>query len=336
MFKFTNITDFFKPSGQPRPNKRPPPDDDDDEKTRLARRSRSNTPRGTDRKLQTNTGKEVFARDAAQGPQASEGHLNGSILPSQSPRRESTNNISIASIGTRREHIEPLAPLDPVLTSSQRVVINGEVMIRNSDDESESSLDDIDDLLTRKSAMIPSPQKEPEAVLPPSAKQRDLHSGSSTRSRTRGARPALARRSPSSLPQPPRYEFSLDSLEQRSNDDRASEADAAKARTLLDSFENPKGPAQNDFSNQVKTGAKVDATLLASVMKNGGEEEDIDRLMTAITRTEAFHQGKSWSFFDDLHRSSSAELAKVPIPQVQQWQGILNGKLSFSARLDRF
>ena len=330
MFKLTNITDFFKPSGQPRPNKRPPPDDDD-EKKRLARRSRSNTPKGTDRKLQTNAGKEVFARDAAQGDQPLEGLLNGSILPSQSPRRESTNNISVASNGTRKELIEPLAPLDPVLTSSQRVVINGEVMIRNSDDESESSLDDIDDLLIRKSAMISSPQKEPEAVLTPSAKHKDIHSEASTRSRTRGARPALARRSPPLLPQLPRYEFSLDSLEQRSKDDRATEADAAKARTLLDSFENQKGPAENGFSNQVKTGAKVDATLLAAVMKNGGEEEDIDRLMTAITRTEALHQGKSWSFFDDLHRSSSAELAQTPIPQAESWHGILNGKLSFSA-----
>lgn len=204
-------------------------------------------------------------------------------------------------------------------------------MIRNSDDESESSLDDIDDLLIRKSAMISSPQKEPEAVLTPSAKHKDIHSEASTRSRTRGARPALARRSPPLLPQLPRYEFSLDSLEQRSKDDRATEADAAKARTLLDSFENQKGPAENGFSNQVKTGAKVDATLLAAVMKNGGEEEDIDRLMTAITRTEALHQGKSWSFFDDLHRSSSAELAQTPISQAESWHGILNGKLSFSA-----
>lgn len=205
-------------------------------------------------------------------------------------------------------------------------------MIRNSDDESDSSLDDIDDLLARKSAMIPSPSNEPEAGLPPSANQRDRQSGASTRSRTRGAGPTRAQHSPSSLVQRPRYEFSLDSLERHSKDDRAVEADAAKARTLLDSIEIQKGTAQNDSNSQVKTGSKVDATLLVSIMKkNSSEEDDIERLRTALIRTEAFDQGNRWSFFDDLHRSSSAEQAKIPIPQDTQWQGILNGKLSLCA-----
>lgn len=275
--------------------------------------------------MQTNAAEEVSAGDAAQGEQAPEGHLNGSINPSRSPISEFTNNISVASTGTREEEIEPLASQGPVLTSSQRVVRNGEVMIQNSD-ESDSSLDDIDDLLARKSAMIVSPPKEPEAALPSSAKQRDRQSGASTRSRTRGAAPAPARPSPSSLLQLPRYEFSLDSLEQRSKDDRALEADAAKARTLLDSFEMKKGMAQNDSNSQFRTGVKVDATLLASITNIKGEEGDMDRLMKAITRTEAFHQGNTWSFFDDLHMSSSAKRAELPISQDTQWHGILNGK----------
>lgn len=334
MFKLTSITDFFKPSGQPRQNKRPPPDDDV-ERTRVARRSRSNTPKGTSRTLQTNAGEETSAGDAAQGGQIPEGHLNGSILPSRSPRCESTNTISVGSIGTRTEETEQLASQGPVLTSSQRVVRNGEVMIRNSDDESDSSLDDIDDLLARKSTIIPSPPTESEAAPLPSAEQRDCKDGVSTRSRTRGAGPAPAhvQRSASSLLRLPRYEFSLDSLEKRSKDDRALEADAAKARTLLDSFDMQNGAPRNDSNSQVKAGAKVDATLMASVMKNKGEAEDIDRLMTAITRTEAFHQGNTWSFFHDLHRSSSTKQAKIPIPQDTEWQGIMDGKFSFQCLL---
>lgn len=331
MFKIRSITDYFKPSTLPRQNKRPPPDDDD-EKTRVARRSRSNTPRGTDRLLQTHASEDVSTGDAAQGAQIPEGHLNGSMLPSRSPRCESTNNISMASIGTRREKIDPLASPGPVLTSSQRVVRNGEVMIRNSDDESDSSLDDIDDLLARKSAMIPSPSNEPEAGLPPSAKQRDRQSGASTRSRTRGAGPTRAQHSPPSLVQRPRYEFSLDSLEQRSKNDRDVEADAAKAWTLLDSMEMQKGTAQNDSNSQARTGSKAITNLLVSIMKNDNRDEDeIERTTTALARTEALDQENSWSFFDDLHRSSSDEQAKIPIPQDTEWQGILNGKSSLYA-----
>ena len=333
MFKLTTITDFFKPAAQPRQNKRPPPDDDV-EKTRVTRRSRSNTPRGTSRNLRTNAGEEVSAGDAARGEQTTQSHLNGSILPSRSPRCEPTNDISVANIETRREEKEPPASQGPILTSSQRVVRNGEVMIRNSDDESDSSLGDIDDLLARKSAIIPSPPDESEAEPPPSAKQRGCQGGASTRSRTRGTGPGTgpvrAQRLSSSLQQLPKYEFSLESLEKRSKADRALEVDAAKARTLLDSFDVQTYTVQNDSNNQVRTGAMVNATLMASVMKNKkGEEADMDRLMTAITRTEALHQGKTWSFFDDLQRSSPAEQAKFPFPQDAEWGGILNGKPSF-------
>lgn len=322
MYKLKSITDYFKPSTQPRQNKRPPPDDDD-ERTRVTRRSRSNTPRGTDRISQTNAREKVSREDASQEEKIQEGHVNGSVLPCQSPRCESTYNISV--IGARREEIEPLAPQGPVLTSSQRVVRNGEVMIRNSDDESDCSLDDIDDLLARKSTVISSPPNEPESALPPAAKQRDCQTGASTRSRTRGAGPARTGRSPLQLPT---YEFSLESLRQRSEDDKALQADAAKARKLLDSFDIQ---TQNYSNNQLKSRTKVDATLLASVMQDKGEEGEMGRLMTAITRTEAFSQGKTWSFFDNLHGSSTAEQAKFPIPQDTQWQGLLNGKFLFYA-----
>lgn len=325
MYKLKSITDYFKPSTQPHQNKRPPPDDDAG-RTRVARRSRSNTPRGTDRISHTNAREKVSREDASQEEKIPEGHVNGSVLPSRSPRCESTYNISV--IGTRREEIEPLAPQGPVLTSSQRVVRNGEVMIRNSDDESDCSLDDIDDLLARKSTVIASPPNEPESALPPAAKQRNRQTGASTRSRTRGAGPARTGRSPLQLPA---YEFSLDSLRQRSKDDKALQADAAKARKLLDSFDIQKDPAQNFSDNQFKSRTKVDATLLASVLKDKGEEGEMDRLMAAVTRTEALNQRKTWSFFDNLHKSSSAEQAKFPIPEDTQWQGLLNGKFLFHA-----
>lgn len=321
MLKLRSITDFFKPAAQPRQNKRPAPDDDA-EKTRDARRSRSNTPRGMDRNLEANPGEEISEEDRTEGEGIMEGHLDLSILPSRSPKFETTNNIHVENVGTQRKKIEPQGP---VLTSSQRVVRNGEVMIRNSDEESDSSLDDIDDLLARKSAMISSPTDQTELALPPSAKQRDRQSGASTRSKTKG--PARARRASPSLPQLPKYEFSLDSLEQRSRDDRALEADAAKAWTLLDSFETQTGATHS----QVRPGAKVDAKMLASVVKDDGEEINVGRLMTAMARTDAFHQGKTWSFFDDLQMSSWAEQARIPVPHDTQWQGILDGKFSFCA-----
>ncbi|MCJ1469181.1 hypothetical protein MMC07_007814 [Pseudocyphellaria aurata] len=313
MFKLRSITDFFKPTAQPRQNKRPAPDDDA-EKTRVARRSRSNTPQSTDQKLETKASEDVSDEDTREGEGTLEGHLDRSILPSRSPKCETANSFHGESVGTRQK----TEPQGPVLTSSQRVVRNGEVMIQNSDEESDSSLDDIDDLLARKSAMRSSPPDQAELALPPSAKQRDRQNGASTRSRTKG--PARARRPSPSLPPLPIYEFSLDSLEQRGKDDRALEADAAKARTLLDSLETQKSAAHI----QTGPGAKVDAKLLSSVIEDDGGENDMGRIMTALTRTNAFDHGKSWSFFDDLQMSARADHARIPIPRDTQWQGILD------------
>lgn len=333
MSKRSNITHFFKPSPHPHSNKRHRPDDAL-EKSQTFRRSRSNTPGGEDGVRQKNENREVYTGHKAQADRISSDHSNGLDPQSQSPRCGPTSRSSIdASVGRRMEDKEPPGSQGPVLTSSQRVVKNGEIMIRNSDDESDSSsLDDIDELLVaRRIAMISPEPLEHESAIPLLIKQIDEDMGASTRSRTRGVVPATNPDLSSSHPVLPKYKFSLDSLQQRTNHDRTSEAGTAKARLLLDTFEQQSAEASIDPSKPNRTSAKIDSALLVSVMKEKGEQEDIDRLLIAIRRTEAFHQGKSWSFFDDMQSSSPFKQAEAPMPQDGHWQGVLTGTSSCSA-----
>ena len=335
MSRRSNITDFFKPSAHPQPNKRHQPDDL--EKSRAFRPSGSNTPGGEDRIRQKNKDRDVSIAHKDQVDVAAGNCSNGLDSQSQSRRGGPTPNSSIeAGVARRKEEMEPLGSQGPVLTSSQRVVKNGEVMIRNSDDESDSdtSLDDIDELLVaRKIAMISPEPREHDPPLPLLAKRKDLEIGVSTRNRTRRIVPTTKPDLSSSRPVLPKYKFSLESLQQRTDYDKALEAGTAKAKLLLDTFEQHTTGDSIDPAKSKGTSAKVDAALLVSVMNQKGEQEDIDRLLMAIQRTEAFHQGKSWSFFDGLQRSSAFEHAELPIPQDRQWRSILTGMFSCSVNI---
>lgn len=333
MPRSSTITDWFH-----RQDKRHLPDDSL-EKSRAIRPSPSNTPADEGEARQKNRKIKAGIRHMVQSNHVASSCFDGLDHQSQSrsPEHGTTPNGSIeASIGQQRGEMEPLGSQGPILTSSQRVVKNGEVMIRNSDDESDSdaSLDDIDDLLVaQKIAMMSSQPTRQGASLPLLASQLYQNSGASTRNRTRGAvRGDVLATNPdlsSSRTALPKYKFSLEALQQRTNHDRASEAGIAKARLLLDSYEKDNAVATPDSNiKSNKSSAKADTALLISVMEKKGEQEDIDRLLTAIRRTEAFDQGKSWSFFDDTQRSSSFESEEFPIPQDEQWQEILSSMYS--------
>lgn len=222
---------------------------------------------------------------------------------------------------------EKSRPLESITRSSQRIVKNGAIVIRSSDDESDSdsSLDDIDGLLARKSAPNSTPPTESELTLPLANTQ----TGQKIRASSRLKKPNTAVSStPPVQPKfrmPPEYEYSLASLVQRSKEEKALEEKIAKAKSALGSHDIENSLTFGGSHESAPTEAKIDRTLLVSVMKKRNEGEDIDRLLVAVQRTEAFDLGTTWSFFNNLQSISPSKQAKFPTLTGTQWEGILDG-----------
>lgn len=330
--KNANIQDFFKPFAKPRLNKRPPSDDMIDG-SRVNQRSQSSMPDmliSTEPNVTSNSPSKQMrlpiVSDKVEGIVYN--LTNGSLSTGQGlVNGESRQHGEVS----RKEETERVGSEGPVLTSSQRVIRNGEVMIRNSDDESGSdvSLDDIDDLLVaRKTATVSPPLTETEISCPAEVEHVKEGTKIVTRSKTRGSRRAQASLAKSILPGLPKYIFSLDSLEERSNADKELEEGTARAKLLLKSLEHSNGPSAEKAQKSSKNESRVDAGLVMTVMKDKNDEEGISRLMTAIQRTEAFDQGKTWSFFSRSKDPTLLEQVAFPAIQDLKWRDILVGPFS--------
>ena len=334
MYKNRNITDFFKPFAQPR-NKRPLPDDDREDTIVLAQPDLA-APR-----VKSSNLPEDLLRPSSQLSldEKSDSPLS-SALSSALPTDAS---IAYGSVGESRS-TPTGAPSDPplsqtaVLASSQRVVKDGEVVIRNSDDESDSdtSLDDIDDILTaRKPTADSSPPTENDfSYVPPGGRR--IGGSSDGKKRKTRATGCSGDFYSSALPVVPKYKFSLDTLVAQAKKDDAAQATFAQAQSLLNipsQYNVPgEGAGVNQECKSADFGGKLDAVIVASVMKEQGEENDIERLMSAMQRTEALNQGKIWSFFNNEPSRSAYELPSTPVsPEQESWQHILEGHWSCSA-----
>ena len=200
-----------------------------------------------------------------------------------------------------------------VLTSSQRIVKNGEVMIRNSDNESfsDSSLEDMDDLLRRKPSREASPPPEPQ--FPDMSSKKKSVDGKAKRKMRKSARAEKpASPHPSTLPVMPRaYKYSLESLAKQRKQHEASDEGLARATSMLQSYDERKADKGQPSEN--KGTSEVD--LINRVIKDHGEDDDASRLKTAIQRTEALQHGKSWSFFDN--HSDAPLLEETDFPAVE-------------------
>ena len=321
MYRNLSITDFFKSFSQPRQKKRSSDNHPND--SRAVKRSRSSTP---DNPAQISLQDE--ANEDHTGT-SNDGKLNGVR------RRSSRTDSVVVSSPCGSDSKEPLGPLDkvdvqplgsqgPVLVSSQRMIVNGEIIIKNSDDESDSeaSLDDIDALLVAR---------KPASALPAVSRPRDQSSpgpseqiGSITRSKTKSTASDRARQPSSNLPPRPTYKFSLASLKRQNEQNEAAEAGSMEAWTLLDSVQEN---ASSQTAPQVSTteAQKIDADLMTSLLKEKRENEDIGRLVTAIKRTEAFHLGKAWSFFEANNDQRHGVYLAFPKTLETQWHKILSG-----------
>ncbi|KAL9636848.1 MAG: hypothetical protein Q9164_002565, partial [Protoblastenia rupestris] len=268
-YKGRTITDFFKIHSQTLPQKRPFSNDGAaEDKPQSQRHSSSLSPLPT-------SSSSIELPSTPLAPKAESCH-NSAAYPTPE------DNVPTHPIETSSKitvSFEPLPTQNSTLPSSQRIIKNGEVMIRNSDDEvdSDSSLEDLDAILSRQRA--PSGTPEPKLpYLPPEAM--------SVKAKEKGARRRVKLAS-SPLPVRTASKFSLQELAKQKREYEASKEDIAKTKDLMEC------QVQNQKRKNV-----LDADLIDEVMQDHGETDDINRLKTAIQRTEALHHDHTWSFFN--------------------------------------
>ena len=341
MDKKASITDFFKPSTRPRTSKRPLTDDNH-EHAEPPRKSRSLTPTRSIRLVsgpshQTTSSAILQHKPSASSiPSVSRGRIKASqgdkqeeILGGSSLMDEKTLEESLAD---QLASIDPTGSQGPLLASSQRVVKNGEVMIRNSDDEgsdSDSSLGDIDDLLRSKKHPDPavsSPLTELGSSTPSSTERLSPKVTCRNRSRTRATvhEDTMRRRYP--LPHPPKYRFDLGTLVQRSMKYETAEACMSKARKTLESIEQRGASRAGEVPLDLLGHGDIDAVLVTSALRGRGESNEVEKLLMAIHRTEALQREKTWSFFEGGEENAPCDQAAFPTTRLSDCLILLQGQ----------
>ncbi|KAL8907113.1 MAG: hypothetical protein Q9207_001605 [Kuettlingeria erythrocarpa] len=206
----------------------------------------------------------------------------------------------------------------PVTSSSQRTVKNGEVIIRDSDEDrsdTDASLEDIDDLIGARKPPTVSSSGSGGETLSPSAPR-------ATRARTtKYARRGQDRSAAALAPLPtatPKYKFSLNTLVEQRQKEKESRLIIENAQNLLDGLDEQK-TWSIDTAN-----VTLDADLFATLVKDENDGGNIDRLMAAIGRTEALDQQKTWSFFKDSQDDIDAKPADCPAVVDAFWQSVFH------------
>ena len=188
-------------------------------------------------------------------------------------------------------------------------------MIRNSDDESDASLEDIDELLDDGRQMGQSSPRTARHLSSP----RDVASNRTkhlTREAVEGRNPLSKRQSDSHVI-PKRYKFSLDTLIKQRKTDDVSRDEMARAKLLLKSY-NDRVPSEGDDKRI------FDTSRIESVMEEHKDHDNISKLNSAIQRTEALqHTTKSWSFFDGNIKHVSLQKPNFPTVQDQRLRQLI-------------
>ena len=317
MNKCRNITDFFKPSASlTHPAKRPrlaEEDEDVGDSIVLARPS----PKSPKIHMPPSSEQHSLKDSPTSSALTSIGSDSSADYPSAASTR--TVGVQTAPSTTHTQSSGSHTSQGPVLLSSQRVTRHGQTVIKNSDDDSDSdeSLEDLDEILSiRKTARISSPPTEPD--LPP------VPSPTQSEARTRRGRPSKNVNTP--LPVVPKYKISLDTLVAHAVNDDAAEADVVEARHRVASLDRQRAALEARVGDGQIDGS-VDKKLLTSMVSHDGDNENIDRLMHAIERTEALQFQKSWSFFDPTRVMDIPQQKDFPIfRQEALWKEVAGSK----------
>ncbi len=327
MYNKTSILSYFKPFTQPPPlNKRSLPEDFS-EGERTIRRSRSATPeKGQSKKghvrerehpgqgVQRKSSKVTSRSSNGQSPSPQDEGPPDSATPAQAFGDNSHTPLTPLPSDPISRNVDVLGSQSTILRSSQRVVKNGDVVIRNSDGESDSgsdsSLEDLTHLLLPERRRTQRDPSRSESQIP--ASSLDNHGRRvSTRRSTKTDTAATLFDSAFAV-QPKKYKFDLESLVRQRKQEEASIEDITRASAMLKSYEQQKASGSGNAA-ATSTTRPFDATFIDIAMNEHGDEDDISRLKVAIQRTEALHLGKSWSFFDEQPSGPLLEQLDFPI-----------------------
>ncbi len=319
------MTDFFKPFAEPR-TKRPLTIEIAEDATAFPP-----TPQSDSR-----VKRKPFARPE-ETTDGSGGQIGGekapSLAKSVSCKSEPAMDKGLKSSQSgSNDSAGPLSPQPFSNTSSHRVIKHGEVVVTNSDDEdSDSSLDDIDSLLTlRKPAPTPSTaigaiRSTPEGQL----KRNEAMRGRLWQSSNHRGKPIT------SIQAVPKYKFSLDSLVSRTEKDAASEANVFRARAMMWDAGKTTEPDDDDTMEDgpklaaLKHAVKVDHGLLASVVQEETEGGGgVHSVLHAMKRTEVGNREKVWHFLDNKGMEESPQAIPFPYQSLPSkgWKNVFSGQ----------
>ncbi|KAI9697395.1 MAG: hypothetical protein M1836_004673 [Candelina mexicana] len=323
------VTDFFKPFAEPRV-KRPLTIDIAEDATALPPSPQSDSSRVEQSTFKRHE-QPVTEVPSEQNPRLEAPKLEkpgscGSETATDGRLRSSQNGIS--------ESAGPLSSQSFSNTSSHRVIRHGEIVVTNSDDEdSDSSLDDIDSLLTHRKP-APTPTPDAEAIERFATRSQPKRNGT-TQSKLWHSR--KSRKSPFTPIQAlPKYRFSLDSLVSRAEKDAASEAEVFRARAMM---WNPAVTSEQDHNDAMDVDSQTAATendvetdqgLLAAVVTEETEGSGVHSVLHAMKRTEVGNGEKVWYFLGD--RSMLGSTHRLPFPHKslpsKNWQTVLGDSTS--------
>ena len=344
MYKNANILSYFKPFAQPLGSNKRSLSEDKLEEARAIRRSRSTTPKTG----QSKEGHDAQGEQLQQGLHRTSSQVNsrfasGQPLDARDKPMESAESAQAFRDETLHMPIS-LNSRDPVSRnadifglqctgsmSSQRVVKNGEVVIRNSDDESvsDSSLDSLDDLLLFEDKSIKREPACPTPQLLSSSPNINPQDGRRVRRRRRtkaGTMSAPIHSDPAL--QAKKYKFDLESLIRHKKQEEASMEVFTRASTMARSLEQRKVSAHGAAETAGAATRPLDATFIDVVMKERGDKDGLNRLKAAIRRTEALNHDELWSFFDEQGREPLFEQSEFPRSENDRLGGMLRKSTS--------
>ncbi|TKA79618.1 hypothetical protein B0A49_00965 [Cryomyces minteri] len=356
-----DITDFFKPFMTPRPKRAADELYEDisaeqsDPKRRIGtsphlkerhvniaiRNEHESTKRATPTPPQRGTPEATSkptSRDSAGSPappssslaSVSSGTTASQSLPTLPTPEAAANGEVQNTLNTSFSSLSSLPPSSQITSSSSRRVIHhGLIAVKSSDSEdedSDSSLEDLDEMIVRSRTTLPSPPETTPRTNTPIAMKYQL--------RNRDGRSSGAARSTLQLPSPPetKYKFSLNSLVAQSKKHTVAEARITKAKALLELSDGTDTPELDD-AGVVRDGSganDMEVRLTAAVSGDGQEDDTAQRVLQAVKRTEGLLQEKVWHLFNEGERN---ERSWEPFPRdslsMAGWTTVLKGESNF-------
>ena len=237
--------------------------------------------------------------DAEERPWAN--HASASVEYSAKSTSDAIQKTTNATLPSASASFTSISSLTPPLSSGRKVTKNGVIIVKDSDSEdgdSDSSLEDIDEVMAR--------QKAASALA---SFQEDRNKQISTKSvMTTSTRLQRATNKNDNArawkTQPQRsYKWDLKSLANQSNNDTATKERIEKVRNEMEA-ESGEGQREEENTKMVdlahgQDNGSINEAHLASFADGSDAEEDPQRVIAAIRRTEALQQDLTWYFFED-------------------------------------